>query len=127
MDKIDDDTDVEEYVMSVSGYPRFNELMLPHGRSQPQFKELSFTEGHFDPIHGAVSKFQYIHPEGSQVRLRKATMDLYVCLGGQVIGASLCTCVVYADEPCGALPGVALWRARNTADRGVMLNEPMFW
>ena len=64
--KIEDDTDVEDYLMSISGYPRFNPTLVPHGRTVPEYQELTTNEGHFHK-NGVATKLPYVHPAEAQV------------------------------------------------------------
>ncbi|KAK3256037.1 hypothetical protein CYMTET_34808, partial [Cymbomonas tetramitiformis] len=57
--KIDDDTNVLDYLMQGSGVPRFNPLMLPHGRTQPEFELVKLDAQYFSD-RGVLSKLPYL-------------------------------------------------------------------
>ena len=61
------DSDVEATLMQLSGFPRFNALMVGQGGTKPVWRELSLAEGHLDPVSGAAVSLPYLHAPGTQV------------------------------------------------------------
>jgi hypothetical protein len=68
---VNDTLDLLDFLFAETGYPRFNKLMTPRGRSAPAFVPLTLTPGHLEYPSGLAARLPYLHPEGTQDEVKE--------------------------------------------------------